>query len=71
MSVQRQHLAPVDAPVAAPLGRFERWLSLWVAPCIATGIALVALMPGAFAALARAEYASVNLMVAVLIWVMI
>lgn len=71
MSAQPQHLAPVYAPAPAPLGRFERWLSLWVALCIATGIALGSLAPGAFSALARAEYASVNLVVAVLIWVMI
>ena len=50
---------------------FERWLSLWVALCILAGLALGNLMPGLFTALARLEYASVNLVVAVLIWAMV
>jgi ACR3 family arsenite transporter len=50
---------------------FERWLTLWVALCILAGLALGNLMPGLFAALARLEYASVNLVVAVLIWAMV
>ncbi|WP_206932679.1 ACR3 family arsenite efflux transporter [Roseococcus thiosulfatophilus] len=54
-----------------PLGLFERWLSLWVALCIVAGIGLGALAPGLFQALAALEYAQVNLVVAVLIWVMI
>ena len=50
---------------------FERWLTLWVALCILAGLVLGNLMPGVFAALARLEYASVNLVVAVLIWAMV
>jgi ACR3 family arsenite transporter len=50
---------------------FERWLTLWVALCILTGLLLGNLMPGLFAALAGLEYASVNLVVAVLIWAMV
>ncbi|MFC0634546.1 ACR3 family arsenite efflux transporter [Brevundimonas balnearis] len=50
---------------------FERWLSLWVALCIVVGIALGALAPDLFAAIARAEVARVNLPVAVLVWLMI
>jgi ACR3 family arsenite transporter len=57
--------------VSAGLGAFERWLSVWVALCIVAGIALGSLFPGAFATLAALEVASVNLVVAVLIWVMI
>lgn len=60
--------APLEA---APLGTFERWLSLWVALCIVAGIGLGALAPGLFETLADLEYAKVNLVVAVLIWVMI
>jgi ACR3 family arsenite transporter len=71
MSAQRHPVAPAGIQPPAALGRFERWLSLWVALCIAGGIVLGALVPGAFAALAAAEYASVNMVVAVLIWVMI
>lgn len=50
---------------------FERYLTLWVALCIVAGLALGSLMPGAFAMLAGLEYASVNLIVAVLIWAMV
>jgi ACR3 family arsenite transporter len=50
---------------------FERYLTLWVALCIAAGLILGAMFPAAFAALASLEYASVNLLVAVLIWAMV
>ncbi|WP_454887184.1 ACR3 family arsenite efflux transporter [Sphingomonas oryzagri] len=50
---------------------FERWLTLWVALCIVVGIALGYALPGTFAAIASAEVANVNLVVAVLIWLMI
>ncbi|TYB81117.1 ACR3 family arsenite efflux transporter [Maritimibacter fusiformis] len=50
---------------------FERWLSLWVGLCIVAGLALGSLAPGVFGALAGLEYASVNLVVAVLIWAMV
>ncbi|HEY9568767.1 MAG TPA: bile acid:sodium symporter, partial [Thalassobaculum sp.] len=53
------------------IGFFEKWLSLWVALCIAAGLWLGTAFPGLFAALARLEYASVNLVVAVLIWAMV
>ncbi|WP_144096231.1 ACR3 family arsenite efflux transporter [Croceicoccus sediminis] len=60
----------VDAREAG-LGLFEKWLSVWVAGAILAGIVLGNVLPGAFAALAGVEYASVNLVVAVLIWAMI
>jgi ACR3 family arsenite transporter len=50
---------------------FERYLSLWVGLGIVSGVILGNLVPGLFAALARFEYASVNLLVAVLIWAMV
>ncbi|MDQ2092803.1 ACR3 family arsenite efflux transporter [Rhodalgimonas zhirmunskyi] len=53
------------------MGIFERFLSLWVALCIITGVALGNLAPGMFQAIAALEVAHVNLVVAVLIWVMI
>lgn len=56
---------------AAPMGLFERHLTLWVALCIITGTLLGHFLPGAFASLAAAEVAKVNLPVAVLIWLMI
>jgi ACR3 family arsenite transporter len=55
----------------SPLGIFERYLSLWVGLCIAIGVGLGLLVPSAFQAIATLEYASVNLVVAVFIWVMI
>ena len=53
------------------MGGFERNLSLWVALAIAAGVGLGSLFPGIFAGIAALEYASVNLIVAVLIWGMI
>jgi ACR3 family arsenite transporter len=53
------------------MGIFERYLSVWVGLCIAAGVGLGVALPGVFAAVASIEYASVNLVVAVLIWVMI
>ena len=53
------------------MGTFERYLSVWVAICIAAGVTLGAVAPSIFASIAALEYASVNLVVAVLIWIMI
>ncbi|WP_137168405.1 ACR3 family arsenite efflux transporter [Salinimonas lutimaris] len=53
------------------MGFFERYLSLWVAICIVVGVAAGSLAPDAFAAIASLEVAHVNLVVAVLIWLMI
>ena len=53
------------------MGLFERFLTVWVGLGIAAGVALGLLAPGAFAAIAAVEYAHVNLVVAVLIWIMI
>ena len=53
------------------MGLFERYLSLWVALCIAAGVILGYLFPAAFVLVADLEFAHVNLIVAVFIWVMI
>ncbi len=50
---------------------FDRYLSVWVALCIGAGIALGSLFPGVFQMVAGWEYASVNLVVAGLIWAMV
>lgn len=50
---------------------FERYLSVWVALCIIAGITLGQFIPSFFALVADAEFAKVNLVVAVLIWLMI
>jgi ACR3 family arsenite transporter len=61
----------MNSDTASPMGLFERYLSLWVALCIAAGVGLGVVLPGFFSAIAEMEYASVNLVVAVFIWVMI
>ena len=53
------------------MSTFERYLSIWIALCIAAGIALGSVIPDQFQFLAGLEYASVNLIVAVLIWGMV
>ena len=50
---------------------FERYLSLWIALAIGGGILLGAALPGLVQAIAAAEVARVNLVVAVLIWAMV
>ena len=58
-------------PTTDGIGFFEKWLSVWVALCIAAGIGLGDAMPGIFQFLADLKIASVNLVVAVLIWAMV
>jgi ACR3 family arsenite transporter len=53
------------------MGIFERFLSVWVALAIAAGVGLGVAIPGAFELVSRLEWARVNLVVAVLIWLMI
>lgn len=53
------------------MGLFERYLSVWVGIAIVVGILLGSVVPDAFAAIASLEYAHVNLVIAVLIWLMI
>lgn len=57
--------------VAARMGVFERYLSLWVFLCIVVGIALGQFFPGVFQVIAHMELAQVNLPVGLLIWVMV
>ncbi|MBT6441702.1 MAG: ACR3 family arsenite efflux transporter [Alphaproteobacteria bacterium] len=58
-------------PDSDAIGFFEKYLTVWVVLCIAAGIAFGNVVPGIFQALASLEYASVNLVVAVLIWAMV
>lgn len=62
---------PAAAKPAAAMGRFERWLTLWVALCIVAGIGLAQIVPGAFRALGSLTLAEVNIPVAILVWLMI
>lgn len=67
----------INTPVrqAAPrLGFFERYLSLWVALCMAFGILLGKLLPSVTAGLRGLEFgkgSQINVAIAVLIWLMI
>lgn len=53
------------------IGFFERYLTVWVALCIAGGILLGQALPQLFQAIGRMEVAQVNFPVGVLIWAMI
>ncbi|PRX37781.1 arsenite transporter, ACR3 family [Meinhardsimonia xiamenensis] len=53
------------------MGIFERYLTVWVFLAIVAGVVLGNLAPGIFEAIAAAEVAQVNLVVAVLIWAMV
>ena len=53
------------------MGLFERYLSVWVLLSILAGMGLGIAVPDVFAMVAGFEFAHVNLVVAVLIWLMI
>src|ERR1035438_1923599 len=56
------------------LGTFERYLSVWVSLCMAAGIGLGKLVPGAVTRLRGIEFgkgSQINAPIAVLIWLMI
>jgi ACR3 family arsenite transporter len=53
------------------MGVFERFLSLWVALAILAGVGLGLVVPGAFEAVSKLEWAHVNLVIAALIWLMV
>ncbi len=53
------------------MGIFEKYLSIWVAICIICGVFLGSLVPNLFSSIADLEWAHVNLVVALCIWVMV
>jgi ACR3 family arsenite transporter len=53
------------------VGLFERYLSVWVGLCIFAGVLLGVWIPASFQWIASLEFAQVNLVVAVFIWIMI
>ena len=53
------------------IGFFEKYLSVWVLLCMATGILIGKFLPGIPSALEKLQYAGQNLPIAVLIWIMI
>jgi ACR3 family arsenite transporter len=64
-------MPPDPTPPPTRLGLFERYLTLWVALCIVSGILLGSLTPTPFQFLGTATVAQVNLPVAILVWLMI
>jgi ACR3 family arsenite transporter len=66
-----QYEAVGKAAAGAPMGAFERYLTVWVALCIVAGVALGHFIPAPFHTIGRMEIAQVNIPVAVLIWLMI
>ncbi|KAE9624735.1 ACR3 family arsenite efflux transporter [Parasedimentitalea maritima] len=53
------------------MGLFERYLSVWILLAIVAGVILGNALPGLFQLVAAAEFANVNLVVAILIWAMV
>jgi len=69
MSLQAQ--AAKSHIQSGAMSPFERYLTLWVALCIVTGIVLGQFFPGLFQSIGSMEVARVNIPVGILIWVMI
>ena len=53
------------------MGRFERYLTVWVVLCIVLGVVIGQVFPALSQAVGRMEIARINLPVGLLIWVMI
>lgn len=53
------------------IGFFEKYLTIWVALCMAAGVLIGIYLPGIPDLLSKFEYANVSIPVAVLIWLMI
>lgn len=57
--------------VAAGIGFFEKYLTVWVILCMAAGVLIGKFLPGVPAFLGQFEYAKVSIPIAILIWLMI
>ena len=53
------------------MGVFERYLSIWVAICILSGVLLGSSVPNIFSSIAELEWAHVNIVVAICVWIMV
>jgi ACR3 family arsenite transporter len=53
------------------MGIFERYLSIWVGLSIVVGVGIGRIFPFIFELLSKFEFANVNFIVAILVWVMI
>jgi ACR3 family arsenite transporter len=64
-------MSPMARAALKQMNIFERYLSLWVALCMAAGMFLGRLLPGTVRALQRMEFGTgsqINIPMAVLIW---
>lgn len=68
---QREVNTVENAKTKAGIGFFEKYLTIWVALCMAIGVLIGVYLPAIPELLSRFEYASVSIPVAVLIWLMI
>jgi ACR3 family arsenite transporter len=71
MSNARLASAPSVELSAPAMGRFERYLTVWVVLCIVLGVVVGQVFPALSQAVGRMEIARINLPVGLLIWVMI
>jgi ACR3 family arsenite transporter len=69
--VTAQGEVTAKAAAGAPMGFFERYLTVWVFLCIVAGILLGQELPAPVQAIGRMDVARVNIPVGLLIWVMI
>ena len=53
------------------MGFFQKYLSIWIALCIVTGVLIGSWMPEIFRFAANLQWAHVNIVIAICIWVMV
>lgn len=61
----------MSAKANPQIGFFQKYLTLWVALCMALGVLIGRFLPSIPAFLSRFEYANVSIPIAILIWMMI
>jgi arsenite transporter len=73
-SLERDFSRSMNAVAPKRMNVFERYLSIWVALCMAAGVSLGKLLPDSVHALQRMEFGTgsqINIPIAILIWLMI
>jgi ACR3 family arsenite transporter len=63
--------AIMENPKSMGIGLFEKYLTVWVALCMAVGVLIGKFLPAIPQFLGRFEYAQVSIPIAILIWLMI
>lgn len=70
-TVNAKGALPIPAPKPSSISFFERWLTVWVGLCMVVGALIGFYAPSVAHALASAEVVGVNLIIAILLWVML